>query len=137
GPVPSPDGGRGHNGGHSLHPPEHPRGPFPVQNGQGHPQHLGPAVITSHPGIVAQATRACQAPGLPPPRDAGGPSFADARRQSSTLIADPAGTQAAQNRDDPMTTGSAPFRSAKITRYTHSCVRIERDSMVLVIDPGI
>ena len=36
-----------------------------------------------------------------------------------------------------MTTGSAPCRSAHITRYTHSCVRIERDSMVLVIDPGI
>jgi hypothetical protein len=47
---------------------EHPRGPDPVQNGQkGHPQHLGPAVITSHPGIVAQATRTCQAPGLPLP----------------------------------------------------------------------
>jgi len=28
---------------------------------------LGPAVITSHPGIVAQAARACQAPGLPLP----------------------------------------------------------------------
>jgi hypothetical protein len=28
----------------------------------------GLAVITSHPGIVAQAARVCQAPGLPPPR---------------------------------------------------------------------
>jgi L-ascorbate metabolism protein UlaG (beta-lactamase superfamily) len=36
-----------------------------------------------------------------------------------------------------MTTGSAPCRSAYITRYAHSCVRIERDSTVLVIDPGI
>ena len=29
--------------------------------------HLGPAVITSHPRIVAPAARACQAPGLPLP----------------------------------------------------------------------
>jgi len=36
-----------------------------------------------------------------------------------------------------MTTGSAPSRSARITRYTHACVRIERDGAVLVIDPGI
>jgi L-ascorbate metabolism protein UlaG (beta-lactamase superfamily) len=28
-------------------------------------------------------------------------------------------------------------RSAHITRYTHACVRIERDGTVLVIDPGI
>ena len=67
GPVPGPDGGLGHNRGDTRHPPEHPRGPGPVQKGQGRP-HLGPAVITSHPGIVAQATRACQPPGLPPPR---------------------------------------------------------------------
>ncbi len=26
--------------------------------------HLGPAVITSHPRIVAQAARACQAPAI-------------------------------------------------------------------------
>jgi hypothetical protein len=40
----------------------------PVQNGhQGHPPQLGPAVITSHPVIVPQAARVCQAPGLPPP----------------------------------------------------------------------
>jgi hypothetical protein len=32
------------------------------------PLHLAPAVITSHPRIVAQATRACEAPGLPSPR---------------------------------------------------------------------
>ena len=36
-----------------------------------------------------------------------------------------------------MTTGSAPSGSARITRYTHACVRIERDGAVLVIDPGI
>ncbi|HEV2257840.1 MAG TPA: MBL fold metallo-hydrolase [Streptosporangiaceae bacterium] len=36
-----------------------------------------------------------------------------------------------------MTTGSARSRSARITKYTHSCVRIERDGTVLVIDPGI
>lgn len=36
-----------------------------------------------------------------------------------------------------MTTGSAPSRSARITRYTHACVRIQRDGAVLVIDPGI
>lgn len=36
-----------------------------------------------------------------------------------------------------MTTGSVLSRSARITRYTHSCVRIERDGTVLVIDPGI
>jgi hypothetical protein len=29
--------------------------------------HLDPAVITSHPRIVAPAARACQAPGLPLP----------------------------------------------------------------------
>ena len=68
GPVPGPDSSLGNNRGDTGHPSEHPRGPGPVQKGQGRPQHLGPAVITSHPGIVAQATRACQAPGLPPPR---------------------------------------------------------------------
>lgn len=36
-----------------------------------------------------------------------------------------------------MTTGSVPSRSARITKYTHACVRIERDGTVLVIDPGI
>jgi L-ascorbate metabolism protein UlaG (beta-lactamase superfamily) len=36
-----------------------------------------------------------------------------------------------------MTTGSVPSRSARITRYTHACVRIERDGAVLVVDPGI
>ena len=60
GPVPGPDGGLGNNGGDRAHPSEHPRGPGLVQNGQGHPQHLGPADITSHPGIVAQAARVCQ-----------------------------------------------------------------------------
>jgi L-ascorbate metabolism protein UlaG (beta-lactamase superfamily) len=36
-----------------------------------------------------------------------------------------------------MTTGSARSRPARIIRYTHSCVRIEGDGAVLVIDPGI
>ncbi|MDQ2815393.1 MAG: MBL fold metallo-hydrolase [Actinomycetota bacterium] len=36
-----------------------------------------------------------------------------------------------------MTARSASSRSARITRYTHSCVRIERHGTVLVIDPGI
>jgi len=36
-----------------------------------------------------------------------------------------------------MTTGSARSQPARITRYTHSCVRIERDGTVLVIDPGV
>jgi L-ascorbate metabolism protein UlaG (beta-lactamase superfamily) len=36
-----------------------------------------------------------------------------------------------------MTTGPVPSRSARITRYTHACVRIERDGTVLVVDPGI
>jgi hypothetical protein len=54
-------------GGDSLQPPGRPRGPGPVQVHQGHPPQLGPAVITSHPGIVAQAARVCQAPGLPLP----------------------------------------------------------------------
>jgi L-ascorbate metabolism protein UlaG (beta-lactamase superfamily) len=36
-----------------------------------------------------------------------------------------------------MTTRSVPSRSARLTRYTHSCVRIERDTTVLVVDPGI
>jgi len=63
GPVPGPDSDLGNNGGDRAHPSEHPRGPGLVQNGrQAHPQHLGPAVITSHPGIVAQATRMRQAP---------------------------------------------------------------------------
>ena len=46
-----------------------PRGPGPVQRGhQEHPpQQPVPAVITSHPVIVAQAARVCQAPGLPLP----------------------------------------------------------------------
>jgi L-ascorbate metabolism protein UlaG (beta-lactamase superfamily) len=36
-----------------------------------------------------------------------------------------------------MTTRSPRSRTARITKYTHSCVRIERDGTVLVIDPGI
>ena len=68
GPVPGPDGSLGTNGDDRGHPFERPRGPGPVQNGhEGHPPQLGPAVIMSHPGIVAQAAPACQAPGLPPP----------------------------------------------------------------------
>jgi hypothetical protein len=41
------------------------------ERAEGHPQQQqrGLAVITSHPGIVVQAARVCQAPGLPPPRD--------------------------------------------------------------------
>jgi hypothetical protein len=35
---------------------------------RGHPPQPGPAVIASHPGIVAQTARVCQAPGLPLPR---------------------------------------------------------------------
>ena len=85
GPVPGPDGGLGHNGGDTGHPSEHPRGPDPVQNGQRRPQHLGPAVITSHPGIVAQATRSCQAPGLPPPRGCR-PAGAGRRRRSAPAV---------------------------------------------------
>ena len=34
-----------------------------------------------------------------------------------------------------MTTSSS--RPARITRYTHACVRVERDGQVLVVDPGI
>jgi hypothetical protein len=82
GPVPGPDGGLGNNRGDTGHPSEQPRGPGPVQKGQGRPQHLGPAVITSHPGIVAQATRACQPPGLPPPRGCR-PAGAGRRRRSA------------------------------------------------------
>jgi hypothetical protein len=53
-------------------------------------ERLGPAVITSHPGIVAQATRACQAPELPLPgrhRPAGGraaPMLRSGRIRAST-----------------------------------------------------
>ena len=58
--MPGPDGGLGNNRDDRAHPSEHPRGPNPIQNGQGHPQHLSPAVITSHPVIVALAARVCQ-----------------------------------------------------------------------------
>ena len=36
-----------------------------------------------------------------------------------------------------MTTSSPRSGSARITKYTHSCVRIQRDGTVLVIDPGV
>jgi L-ascorbate metabolism protein UlaG (beta-lactamase superfamily) len=36
-----------------------------------------------------------------------------------------------------MTTTPTSSRSARITRYTHSCVRIERNGTVLVVDPSI
>lgn len=36
-----------------------------------------------------------------------------------------------------MTTTPTRSPSARIIRYTHSCVRIERDGTVLVVDPGI
>ena len=69
GPVPGPDSSLRNNRSDTGHPLERPRGPGPVQGEhQGHPLQLGPAVITSHPRIVAQAARACQAPGLPLPR---------------------------------------------------------------------
>jgi hypothetical protein len=66
--VPGPGGGLGNDGGDQGHPPGRPRGPAPVQEPQGRPPQIGHAVITSHPGIVAQAACVCQAPGLPPPR---------------------------------------------------------------------
>ena len=46
-----------------------PEGLVPSSKGQKGQLQLqpGPGVITSHPGIVAQAARACQAPGLPLP----------------------------------------------------------------------
>jgi hypothetical protein len=49
------------------------------------PQRPAPAVITSHPAIVAQAARVCQAPGLPP----NWPS--PSRRQRGDVSASPAG----------------------------------------------
>jgi hypothetical protein len=52
GPVPGP-GGLGNDGSDKGHPPGRSRGPPPVQEPQGRPPHLGPAVITSHPAIVA------------------------------------------------------------------------------------
>ena len=58
--MPGPDSDPGNNRDDRAHPSEHSRGPGPVQNGQAHPQHLGPAVITSHPVIVALAARVCQ-----------------------------------------------------------------------------
>ena len=69
GPVPGPDHSPRNNRGVTGHPLQRPRGPGPVQTEhQRLPPRRGPAVITSHPGIVAQAARACQAPGLPLPR---------------------------------------------------------------------
>ena len=47
--------------------PSIPEGLASSRMGKAHPQHLGPVVSTSHPGIVAQATRMCQAPGPPLP----------------------------------------------------------------------
>jgi len=58
------DSSLGNNRGDRGHPSGRPRGPGPVQKEhQFHPPQLGPAVITSHPGIVAQAARVRQAPG--------------------------------------------------------------------------
>jgi hypothetical protein len=55
GPVPGPGRGPGNSGDSSGHPFERPRRPGPVQSEpKGHLQRRrGPAVITSHPGIVA------------------------------------------------------------------------------------
>ena len=78
GPVPGPDSGLGNNGGDRAHPSEHPRGPGLVQNGQGRPQHLGPAVITSHPGhcrpggACVPSSRAAATLRLPPGGGQGG-----------------------------------------------------------------
>jgi L-ascorbate metabolism protein UlaG (beta-lactamase superfamily) len=36
-----------------------------------------------------------------------------------------------------MTTAPARSPAARLTKYTHSCVRIERNGAVLVVDPGI
>jgi hypothetical protein len=68
GPVPGPGHSLRNNRGDTGHPLQRPRGPGPVQTEhQRLPPRRGPAVITSHLGIVAQAARACQAPGLPLP----------------------------------------------------------------------
>ena len=62
GPLPGPDGGLSNNGDDRRHPLAYPRGPSPVQTGhQEHPrQQPAPAVITSHPAIVARAARGRQ-----------------------------------------------------------------------------
>jgi hypothetical protein len=66
GPVPGPYGGLGQGGGDSGYPFERSRGPGPVQGHKDQLQpHPGPAVITSHPGIVAPAAGIGQAPRLP------------------------------------------------------------------------
>ena len=64
GPVPGPDGGLGHHGGDGGYPFGRPGGPGPVKGHKDQLQpHPGPAVITSHPGIVAPAAGVRQAPG--------------------------------------------------------------------------
>ena len=100
GPVPGPDGGLGHNGGDCGYPFERPRGPGPVkgQKDQLQPQ-PGPAVITSHPGIVAPgggsapSSRAA-ATGTVPPGGARAPVLGPGRirasaRRSSAQAASP------------------------------------------------
>jgi hypothetical protein len=70
GPVPGPDGGLGNNGDDRGHPFERPRGPDPVQKGHQDqpPQRPVPAVITSHPRILAPDGAYVPSPGLPLPR---------------------------------------------------------------------
>ena len=108
------------------HPFEHPRGPGPVQKGhKGQPQlQPGPAVITSHPGIVAQAARVCQAPGLPPPgrcrpagpgrrRCSGPAASALAPRRSSAQPGSP-GRAAGPVSPPAPPCGSTPHRGLKL-----------------------
>ena len=126
GPVPGPDSSLRNNRGDTGHPLERPRGPGPVQGEhQGHPPMLGPAVITSHPGIVAPAARACQAPGLPLPgryrpagagrrRCSGPAASALAPRRSSAQPGSPGGAAGPVCRPPAPPCGSTPHRGLKL-----------------------
>jgi hypothetical protein len=92
GPVPGPDGGLGNNGGDRGHPFGYPRGPDPVQKGHKDqpPQQPVPAVITSHPGIVAQggacvpSSRTTATRTSPPGGGQGGAMLRSGRIRAST-----------------------------------------------------
>jgi hypothetical protein len=124
-PSAGPDGGLGNSRFDSGHPLERPRGPDPVQKGHKDqpPQQPLPAVITSHPGIVAQATRVCQAPGLPLPgryrpagagrcRCSGPAASALAPRRSSAQPGSP-GSAAGPASPPAPPCGSTPHRRLK------------------------
>ena len=125
GPVPGPDHSPRNNRGDTGHPLQRPRGPGPVQTEhQRHPPRRGPAVITSHPGIVAQAARACQDPGLPLPRRCR-PAGAARRRCSGPAASALAPRRSSAQPGSPGRAAGPVHRPSPVRKYPAPGLKLE------------